>query len=260
MHLFKPKYSISLMQNPDEFPNERMKVVFPYIKDKEVLDIGCYAELRGLIHNIKNDKSWVHGFLSRNSKHTVGIDIVPDKIETIRKAGYDVYCMSAENFSFKKKFDVIFAGDVIEHLDNPGLMLKQCRKHLKEDGLLIITTYNVFSIDYKIAGLVRFLNNDLEVHPNHTCFFSPATIKSLLFRNGFKAEKIILVNPPVDPKWDLAHRIKANLKNSFCHLFPSLKYEMVIFASISEFPKTLEDIGIPVDESVKMGGKPIKKK
>jgi len=33
---------------------------------------------------------------------------------------------------------------------------------------------------------------------------------------------------------------------------------MVILASISEFPKTLEEIGIPVDENIRMGGKPIK--
>jgi len=244
----------------ERFSSERMEVIYPYIKNKEVLDIGCYAELRGLIHNVKNEKSWIHGFLSKHSKHTVGIDIVPDKIDVIKKAGYDVYCMSAETFSFKKKFDVIFAGDVIEHLDNPGLMLKQCRKHLKDDGLLIITTYNVFSIDYKIANIVRFFNNDLEVHPNHTCFYSPTTIKNLLFRNGFKINKMIFVNQPVASRWDLAHKIKAKMKNFFGYLFPFIKYEMVIFASISEFPKTLEEIGIPVDENIMMGGKPIKKK
>ena len=239
---------------------ERMKILYPYIKDKEVLDIGCYAELRGLVHNIKKEKSWMHGFLSRNSKHAVGIDIVPDKIETLRKQGYDVYCISGETFSFKKKFDVIFAGDVIEHLDNPGLMIRQCRKHLKKEGLLIITTYNVFSIDFKIGGLIRFFNNDLEVHPNHTCFYSPTTIKQLLFRNGFKTKKIIFFNQPVDARWTIIQKIKSGIKNSFSHFFRSLAYEMMFFAKISEFPKSPEEIGIPVDETIGLNGKPIKKK
>jgi len=201
------------------FSNDRMKVIYPHIKDKEVLDIGCYGELRGLIHNIKNDDTWMHGFLSKYSKHATGIDIVPDKIEVIKKNGYDVYCMSAEDFKFKKKFDVIFAGDVIEHLDNPGLMLRQCRKHLKEEGLLIVTTYNIFNLDYKLANIIRFFDNNLEVHPNHTCFYSPTTIKNLLFRNGFKVNKIIFVNQPIDSKWDLAHKIKGEIKNFLASFF-----------------------------------------
>ena len=244
----------------EKFFCKRMELIYPYIKDKEVLDIGCYAELRGLINNVKIEKSWIHGFLSKYSKHVIGIDIVPDKIETIKKQGYDVYCMSAEDFSFKKKFDVIFAGDVIEHLDNAGLMIRQCRKHLKKDGLLIITTYNVFSIDFKIGGLIRFFNNDLEVHPNHTCFYSPTTLKNLLFRNGFKTEKIIFFNQPVDSRWRFFQKIKSYTKNWFGYIFPRLCYEMMFISSISEFPKTLEEIGIPVDENIGVDGKPIKKK
>ena len=92
----------------EKIKDERMREIAPYIKDKTVLDIGCYAEIGEDINKHKKPK-WIHGFLSENAKHVVGIDITKKEIDILKKQGYDVYCQSAENFKFNKKFDVIFA-------------------------------------------------------------------------------------------------------------------------------------------------------
>jgi len=233
-------------KNPNK-KNERMREIYPYIKDKIVLDIGCYGEIRQKIYEVKKDDSWIHGFLDRYAKHTIGIDIAKEKIDVLREKGYDVYCQNAETFKFNQKFDVIFAGDVIEHLDNPGLFLKRCRKHIKKNGWLIITTNNVFSLDYKIGGLIRFFNSDLEVHPNHTCFFSPTTMRNLLKRNGFKFQKIKFINQSVSLNWAFKHKVHTYLKGFFCNLFSDkLKYTMIIFAKPSKKITDLSEIGVPL--------------
>jgi len=211
--------------------DRRAREIYPYIKDKLVLDIGCYAEIKEYIKNDqkKFDDNWIHGFLSRHAKHVIGIDIAKKEINLLKKQGYDVHYQSAENFHFDKKFDVIFAGDVIEHLNNPGLFLNQCRKHLKRDGWLILTTPNVFCLNYKIGGIMRFFNNNLSVHPEHTFFFSPTTIDTLLKRYAFKIKKIKFVN------FSEADTLKKRIQDILCKIFGEhLKYNMMVFANLSK--------------------------
>ena len=210
--------------------DERAREIFPYIKEKEVLDIGCYAEIRGYINeNTKKfDDHLIHGFLNRYSKHVTGIDIEKEKIEILKKQGYDVFCQNAETFNFNKKFDVIFAGDVIEHLNNPGLFLEQCKKHLKKEGWLIITTPNIFCLNYKIGGIIRLLKNDLSVHPEHTFFFSPTVIKTLLKRYDFNVKKVRFIN------FSEADTPKKKIQDLLCKILGThLKYNMMIFATLS---------------------------
>lgn len=158
--------------------------LYPYIKGKKVLDIGC------IDHDLrkKNSPLWVHGFLSKHSK-VKGIDILKKEINDLRKEGYDVYCKNAENFEFDEEFDVIVAGELIEHLGNPGLFLNQCKKHLKKGGLLILTTPNTFNPYENIKNVVLLRNNP-PVNSEHTCYYTPNTIKELLKRYKFKDVKI----------------------------------------------------------------------
>jgi len=212
----------------EKIKDERMREIAPYIKDKIVLDIGCYAEIKEEVNKEKKLDTWIHGFLSKHAKHVVGIDIAKKEIGILKRQGYDVYCQSAEDFKLNKKFDVIFAGAVIEHLSNPGLFLDKCREHLEKDGWLIIDTPNVFCLNYKIGGMIRFLNNNLEVHPEHTCFYSPTTITNLMKRHGFIVKRIKFVN------FNEINTFKRHLQDFLCKIFgDKLRYEMMLFAKLS---------------------------
>ncbi len=52
-----------------------------------------------------------------------------------------------------KRFDAIAAIEIIEHLENPYLFLRECAKLLKPNGLLFITSPNVESITSRIIFL-----------------------------------------------------------------------------------------------------------
>jgi len=112
-----------------------------------VLDVGFWGQ------GIKiNDKNWVHNLLLNRSKNVYGLDLDFDINRLSHKENYQK--ANAEDFNFYLKFDVIFSGDLIEHLSNPGLFLKSCSRNLKESGQLIITTLNCFgffSITEKIS-------------------------------------------------------------------------------------------------------------
>jgi len=43
-----------------------------------------------------------------------------------------------------RKFDIVIAGDIIEHLSNPGQMLDEIKRFCGSDTRVIITTPNAF--------------------------------------------------------------------------------------------------------------------
>ncbi len=135
---------------------KKLKLIFPYIKGKEVLDIGSVGQ---------NQPTYVFEFLKQHAKSVIGTDTMPSKDPLIKKG-------NAETINLKKKFDVVVAGDVIEHIANQGLFLKK-------NGILLITTPNARSIH-----LLRKQN------PTHFLTHDKYTLRQLLAAFGFKIEKL----------------------------------------------------------------------
>ena len=181
-------------------------IILPIIKGKSVLDIGCVE------HKAEREEInpfWMHGFLCENCKEVVGIDYLEEEITKLRKKGYKVFCKNAETFEFDRKFDVVVAGAILEHLSNPGLLLRQSHKHLNDGGTIIITVPNTFYAPKMLKCLLT-LNNSPPVNPEHTCWFCPKTIKELIEREGFKVKMIKVFNWAAPKK-----TIRAYLKNLF---------------------------------------------
>ncbi|MBU1196110.1 MAG: methyltransferase domain-containing protein [Proteobacteria bacterium] len=57
------------------------------------------------------------------------------------------YCCSAENIPIKdSELDMILMAEVMEHLENPGMVLSECHRILKADGKIVITTPFMYMI------------------------------------------------------------------------------------------------------------------
>lgn len=151
------------------------------VKNKKVLDVGVVC------HDVHFDEKWyingfLHGFLCESAESVLGIDIEKSGIETLKSNGYNVIVADAENMDLKEKFDVIIAGDVIEHLSNPGSFIKCANNHLNENGVLILITPNAFSLRRCIEG---FLGKRISVNSQHTCWFDIQTLSQLCSRYNF---------------------------------------------------------------------------
>ena len=79
---------------------------------------------------------------------------------------------------------MILAGEIFEHLDNPGKALDSVREKMKPFSKFIITVPNAYSF----KGFVRALLKYELIHPDHTLHHSPHTLKTLLSRYGFNVD------------------------------------------------------------------------
>ena len=147
---------------------DRVELILKNISGK-ILDVGCYC---GTLH-----KRILEKFPQEN---IYGIDTeIKEQNEHYKKA-------FAEKIPFPNNFfDSIVAGELIEHLKEPELFLKEANRLLKKDGVLIITTPNKDSLINRI-----FHNYELPNAPLHFSLFNEKELRILLGKNGSKIKKI----------------------------------------------------------------------
>ena len=159
--------------------DERMKFIINYSKNKNVLNVGCA------------DNFTLHKEIGKVSNKLIGIDINKEKLDNFTKKNFIVYKKNAESFSFNTKFDLIIAGELIEHLPNPGLFLKNSKKMLRQNGELIITTPNMTNI---ILFLWFIVSKKLQ-DSSHLAWYEEETLKVLLDKYNFEISKILYIKP-----------------------------------------------------------------
>src|SRR3989344_149740 len=181
----------------------KKELIGDLINNQEVvLDVGFWGQ--GV--NIDNP-SWVHNLLKQKARDVYGLDLDFDESRLEKKDHYKK--ASAENFDFNIKFDVIFAGDLIEHLSNPGLFLEALGRNLKDNGRLILTTPNCFSL-FNLAE--KLTKDEPTVNKDHTCYFNKKTLTKLLEKNGWQTES-------VDYLYTLETEHQASWKKKFLNIF-----------------------------------------
>lgn len=126
------------------------------------LDIGCgVGVLTSLVKN------------TYPSCEVWGTDISQQAIEdNIREhpgIHYFAQLVGSQDKLNDEYFDVVFSGEVLEHLDNPADLIKDGYRVLKTGGKLIITTPL----------------NDTITSPEHTWFFNQQDVEELFLNNGF---------------------------------------------------------------------------
>jgi 2-polyprenyl-3-methyl-5-hydroxy-6-metoxy-1,4-benzoquinol methylase len=160
--------------------DERIEFILEEIGPSDsILDIGCVD------HNINSmrKENWLHGYLCEISSNVLGIDIEDEAINEMKVKGYNVLFADCEKLELGKTFDVIIAGEVIEHLPNPGLFLKGVKRHLKTHGKFILSVPNGYCYYNILSAIFR---SKVPVHEQHACWYDKTTIKQLIKRYGFE--------------------------------------------------------------------------
>jgi len=156
----------------------KLRWIGKYVSGKSVLDLGCVC------HELDvSDPPWLHGYLAERAGSLLGVDVVADQLDEMRGRGFDVVCADVETMQLDRRFEVIVAGDIIEHLANPGALLARAAEHLSDGGVLLITTPNPVTL----VRLLRLLTSGrVKAHSEHTCWFTAKVLAQLAARYGFE--------------------------------------------------------------------------
>lgn len=106
-----------------------------------------------------------HGFttdlFARHFQRHVVIDGAPSIIEQFQcrfpDSSAEIVCAYFEDFDTDERFDVIVMGFVLEHVDDPGLILRRYRRFLRPGGRCFIAVPNAESLHRRFghaAGLL----------------------------------------------------------------------------------------------------------
>ncbi|KAF5292305.1 hypothetical protein FQA39_LY03339 [Lamprigera yunnana] len=152
------------------------------LKDISILDVGCgggylseaLARLGGTVHGVDAAEN----LINEAKGHA--------RLESLTNIRY--FATSIENYAANtsKKYDVVIASEIIEHVTEKELFLNACIKCLKPGGSLYITTFNRTTISW-ILG-IWVIQEIFNIIPRGThewdLFISPEHLEELLVKNN----------------------------------------------------------------------------
>ncbi len=138
----------------DPFTEERYRQFYSFFPAKacRVLDIGCGTGRGGQVLKSLNNKLKISG-----------LDCAKDRLERLPKQVYEqsIYSLSTHIFCEDRTFDVVVAGEFIEHIYpiDVDKTLTEIFRVLKVGGRLLLTTRNPLDIKKRIYR-ESILDND----------------------------------------------------------------------------------------------------
>jgi len=156
-----------------------------------VLDIGCGA---GLLSNA----------LAKEGHTVAGIDLSQNSLEVAKKhdaTGFvDYRVANAYSLPFPNQhFDAVCAMDVLEHVEDPNLLIAEAARVLKNNGLFFFHTFNRNLLSYfvVIKGVewcVRNTPKNMHVYP---LFIKPDELEEIFQTHRLKTEFITGFRPQI---------------------------------------------------------------
>ncbi len=152
-------------------------------KSGSALEMGCGD---GLMLDALRRKGWM----------VAGTERTQEMAEFAKKTlGLQVYVGGLEEIPKGQKFDLIILFQVLEHLNDPVTVIKQCAELLAPEGKLIIAVPNSKSWQSRYSAASWF---HLDV-PRHLFHFSPTSLQYALHIAGLTISNISYISFEHDP-------------------------------------------------------------
>jgi ubiquinone/menaquinone biosynthesis C-methylase UbiE len=167
------------MISPEKVKKRRMKYLLGLLRQKKggkILDIGC-------------QEGELCYQLSQMGYDPYGVEIMEGLINAARGKYPHIKFKLADcekNIPFNDKFfDIVWAGDVIEHIRFTDTFINEVNRVLKPGGVFVLTA----PVHNRVKNIIISLCN-FESHFNpefpHLRFYTVKSLKSVLGKRGFK--------------------------------------------------------------------------
>lgn len=142
--------------------------------------------------------TWLHAHLAAVATDLVGIDLDEEGVTRARAEGYVAHvadCRDPDQVDALglEPAEVVIAGEVIEHLDDPGSFLGGLHRLLAPGGTLVLTTPNASGL---LNGFAAMAGAEIN-HPDHVVLFSWRTLTTLMDRHGWEVVETATFVPAV---------------------------------------------------------------
>jgi 2-polyprenyl-3-methyl-5-hydroxy-6-metoxy-1,4-benzoquinol methylase len=153
-------------------------------RGRRVLDVGCLGGRISKMLMDQNNDVW-------------GVELNPAAAAQARKRGVRVEVANVEDgIPFGDAFfDIVNAGEVLEHLYDTKNFFREANRVLKEGGALIFTTHNLNSLENRVrvaaGGYLSMAGAYPEDHfGDHVRVFNLSKIRELCEQTGFRLEEV----------------------------------------------------------------------
>jgi methionine biosynthesis protein MetW len=153
-------------------------------RGKRVLDVGCLGGQISRLIMEQNNEVW-------------GVEINPTAAEVARKRGIRVKVADVEQgLPFDDSaFDVVHAGEVLEHLYDTKQFFSECRRVLKPGGMLLFTTPNLNSLENRLRVVIGGYLSMTGAYPedhfgSHVRVFNVSKVRELCLQTGFELSDV----------------------------------------------------------------------
>lgn len=165
----------------DDANRERVRQLIDLVgTNKTVLDLGC-------------GDGYLAKMIEKRGNTVHGIEIAEGAVKKARKKGiivHDIDLNSDWSKQIKNRFDVVVAGEILEHVFDTDKFLTNIHKILKPGGSLVLTTPNIASFGRRIMlflGISPLIETTARAHDaGHIRYFTKKTLSLLLLENNFK--------------------------------------------------------------------------
>lgn len=167
-------------------PVDKHALLVELCRGKRVLDLGCadYPMTRRRLER----GELLFAKLAGVASDIVGVDLDRRGVQALREAGFEnVLVGDVERLGelgLQGGFEVIVAGELLEHLSCPGRFLEQVAGIMSPDTVLALTVPNAFAL----KRFLRVLAGCELVNKDHVCYFSPHTVEELCGRFGLRVD------------------------------------------------------------------------
>lgn len=158
---------------------QRVDFIKKVCEGKKVLHLGCtnYPYTKEALDN----GILLHFELERVAAELSGFDFDRTGLDLLENAGgrnlFQADLEKLPEVQLEETFEVIIAGEIIEHLRNPGLFLEGIKRFMDGRTDLVITTVNAFcALRFMLYGLRGRGGLNEPVHPDHVAYYSYKTL------------------------------------------------------------------------------------